>query len=45
MKANMNTEIENIINVSAKDFETGAYIYGIAIGSKIVKSKKMMIIK
>ncbi len=37
--------IENTISVSAKDFETGAYIYGIQIKGETVKSKKMMIIK
>jgi len=37
--------IENNIKVSAIEFETGAYVYGISINGEIVKSKKMMIIK
>ncbi|MFH1049709.1 MAG: hypothetical protein V1779_02125 [bacterium] len=37
--------IENIINISAKDYETGAYLYGVSVDGKIVKSKKMLIVK
>ena len=33
------------LNISAREFETGAYIYGIELDGKIVKSKKMLIIK
>jgi hypothetical protein len=31
--------------MSAKELETGVYVYGIAVNGQIVKSKKMMIIK
>jgi hypothetical protein len=31
--------------ISARDLDTGVYIYGIAINGQIVKSKKMMILK
>jgi len=44
-KFDLKSNIENTIIISAKDFETGAYIYGIEVEGKIVKSKKMMIIR
>jgi protein subunit release factor A len=44
-KYDLKSGLENIINVYASNYETGAYMYGIEVDGKIVKSKKMMIIK
>ncbi len=44
-KIDLQFNIENTIVISAKDYDTGAYLYGVELNGTIVKSKKMLVIK